>query len=82
MVITFIGLEYTSQGETEDDAEWWVPLTFTQPGTDAFNETSAKLWLKPGGGEVDTVISADSNTPVIFNVQQNGYYRFELHFLL
>ena len=70
-----INLTQNFQDENEEDAEWWVPLTVTEPGSEAFNETAAKLWLRPGSGGVETVISSDSDTPVIFNVQQNGYYR-------
>ena len=64
------------QREDEEEAEWWVPLTFTEPGSGAFNETSAKLWLRPGDRE-ETVTTPESDTALIFNVQQNGYYRCE-----
>ena len=70
-----ICIQYT-QREDEEEAEWWVPLTFTEPGSGAFNETSAKLWLRPGDRE-ETVTTPDSDTALIFNVQQNGYYRCE-----
>ena len=53
---------------------WWVPLTFTNPEV-GFNKTYSKTWLK--AGEKSRLVSGlpESLTPVIFNVQQTGYYR-------
>ena len=53
---------------------WWVPLTFTFPGN-GFNKTYSKDWLKKG--EKSRIVTGlpESLTPVIFNVQQTGYYR-------
>ena len=54
---------------------WWVPLTFSYPGN-GFNNTYSKNWLKKG--EKSRIVDGlpESLTPVIFNVQQTGYYRF------
>ena len=63
--------------QTSDSSSysWWVPLTFSYP-EQGFNKTYSKTWLKKG--EQSRLVSGlpESLTPVIFNVQETGYYRW------
>ena len=63
------------QSSASSSYSWWVPLTFSYPGN-GFDKTYSKDWLKEG--EKSRIVSGlpESLTPVIFNVQQTGYYRF------
>jgi len=60
---------------TKSESRWWVPLTYTTPGLGNFNDTYNKDWLsdKQWSKQLDDM--PDRNTPVIFNVQQTGFYR-------
>ena len=53
---------------------WWVPLTFTGPGA-GFSNTYNRLWLRPDTAAMEVQEMPDAETPVIFNIQQTGYYR-------
>lgn len=59
---------------TQKELRWWVPLTFTDPNT-GFNNTYNKEWLRPDGKSRTLEAMPAEDTPVIFNVQQTGYYR-------
>jgi len=60
--------------DDEYDLSWWVPLTFTDPKS-GFNNTYSKLWLEPDAEAKEVAQMPDSDSPVIFNVQQTGFYR-------
>ena len=60
--------------DDEYDLSWWVPLTFTDPKS-GFNNTYSKLWLEPDAEAKQVAQMPDSDSPVIFNVQQTGFYR-------
>ena len=51
-----------------------MPLTFTDPKS-GFNNTYSKLWLEPDAEAKEVAQMPDSDSPVIFNVQQTGFYR-------
>ena len=53
---------------------WWIPLTFAAAGS-SFDDTFSKDWMKEGEQTKDISGMPDSNTAVVFNVQQTGYYR-------
>ncbi len=58
------------------DYMWWVPVTFATPGTSNFDNTYSDVWIRPtdrDGVMVDGL--PDASTPVVFNVQETGYYR-------
>lgn len=62
----------------ETDSEksgWWIPLTFViEESNSTFDRTIVAAWLKPQ--TKNTIIgSVKSNSWVIFNIQQVGYYR-------
>ena len=66
---------FVSFQDDEYDLSWWVPLTFTDPKS-GFNNTYSKLWLEPDAEAKEVVQMPDSDSPVIFNVQQTGFYRY------
>ena len=53
-----------------------MPLTFTDPKS-GFNNTYSKLWLEPDAEAKEVAQMPDSDSPVIFNVQQTGFYRYK-----
>ena len=53
-----------------------MPLTFTDPKS-GFNNTYSNLWLKPDAEAKEVAQMPDSDSPVIFNVQQTGFYRYK-----
>ena len=58
------------------DFKWWVPITFSDPDTGFDNTYNNKLWLKPEDKYLKiTELLPAADIPVIFNVQQTGYYR-------
>ena len=63
-----------ASGKDTHDYKWWVPITFTTPGGD-FSDTYAKEWLRPDERSKRVTGLPDDRTPVIFNVQETGYYR-------
>ncbi|XP_060526992.1 uncharacterized protein LOC132702417 [Cylas formicarius] len=66
--------ERFSLGKTTS-CSWYVPITYTASNnTSAFSETTVKLWLRPG----ETVTMRNvlrTNSWIIFNNQQSGFYR-------
>ena len=63
--------------QTKDTEEltWWVPITFTDPQS-GFNKTYNEEWLSPQKLSKQMRKMPNPDSPVIFNVQQTGYYRF------
>lgn len=55
------------------NSTWWVPISFVTENNPNFNDTSIKYWMS---GETAT-LQVDNGTEnwVVFNVQENGYYR-------
>ena len=64
------------QSSESSSYSWWVPLTFTFP-QQGFNKTYSKTWLKKGEESKRVGGLPESLTPVIFNVQETGYYRLD-----
>jgi len=58
----------------EKKYSWWIPLTFSSPGS-SFDNTYSEHWMKEGEEKKDMTGMPAKDTPVIFNVQQTGYYR-------
>jgi len=52
---------------------WWIPITHTHPGGD-FNNTKNTIWLS-NKEKSKTIEGMPNNKPVIFNIQETGYYR-------
>ncbi|XP_011865488.1 PREDICTED: uncharacterized protein LOC105560735 [Vollenhovia emeryi] len=54
---------------------WWIPLTFvTEKSNSVSDRTTTAVWLKPQ--DKSTIIgSVETNSWVICNIQQIGYYR-------
>ncbi|XP_040569866.1 aminopeptidase N isoform X2 [Lepeophtheirus salmonis] len=67
-----------TNGKSNDthNYSWWIPLTFTTPGRD-FDNTYNEAWLKKDekSKQINLPIDIKANTPVIFNIQETGYYR-------
>ncbi|XP_025270276.1 aminopeptidase N-like [Camponotus floridanus] len=67
---------YLSHHATQTDKSgWWIPLTFViEESNTTFDRINTAAWLEP---QVKNAIigSLESNSWVIFNVQQIGYYR-------
>ena len=61
-------------GKDSEDISWWVPITFTAAG-DTFENTYSKLWMKQSEKSKEISGMPESETAVVFNVQQTGYYR-------
>merc|ERR1719464_939165 len=53
---------------------WWVPITFAPAGGN-FNDTFPKAWLREDQERKRVSGLPDSETAVVFNVQETGYYR-------
>ena len=53
---------------------WWIPLTFAAIG-DSFENTYSENWMKEGEQMKEISGMPATNTAVVFNVQQTGYYR-------
>jgi hypothetical protein len=53
---------------------WWIPITFTSPGGD-FSNTKNDMWMSNTEKSKEIVNMPDDSTPVIFNIQETGYYR-------
>ena len=53
---------------------WWVPITFAPAGGN-FNDTFPKAWLREDQERSQVSGLPDSETAVVFNVQETGYYR-------
>jgi len=53
---------------------WWIPITFASPGGD-FDNTKNAIWMSEEEKTKEIVNMPDDSTPVIFNVQETGYYR-------
>lgn len=64
----------TKDNPDKHDYMWWIPITFTKPGGD-FSATKNSIWMSDK--EKSKVITGlpNSNTPVIFNLKETGYYR-------
>ena len=75
-----IFVKFLQPGTGKSKAAWWVPLTFTDPET-GFLKDRQIMWLKPKEAEKHLSDLPDSNTPVIFNINQTGFYRFNLSLL-
>ena len=56
------------------DYMWWIPITFAPAGGD-FSQTKNDIWIGEHEKTKDIDGLPDSNTAVIFNVQETGYYR-------
>ena len=67
-------VKFLQPGTGKSKAAWWVPLTFTDPET-GFLKDRQIIWLKPKEAEKHLSDLPDSNTPVIFNINQTGFYR-------
>lgn len=63
-----------SSNKTEDEALWWVPITFTTSNKLNFNDTKPTYWMKKS-----PILSfdeeIDENEWIIFNTQVAHYYR-------
>ena len=66
---------FLSQKDGMKELTWWVPLTYSDP-ENGFNNTYNKEWLSPQKLSNKFNNMPPTNKPVIFNVQQTGYYRF------
>ena len=53
---------------------WWVPITFVPAGGD-FTQTKNDIWMAENEKSKTIEGLPDSETAVIFNVQETGYYR-------
>ena len=53
---------------------WWIPITFTSPGGD-FSNTKNAIWMSNTEKSKEIINMPDDTTPVIFNIQETGYYR-------
>jgi len=62
------------KGSEDKKYSWWIPLTFTTPGN-TFDNTYSEHWVREGEDSKDMQGMPDRDTPVIFNIQQTGYYR-------
>jgi len=62
------------KGGDDKKYSWWIPLTFTTPGN-TFDNTYSEHWVREGEDSKDLQDMPDRDTPVIFNIQQTGYYR-------
>jgi len=62
------------KGGEDKKYSWWIPLTFTTPGN-TFDNTYSEHWVREGEDSKDMQGMPDRDTPVIFNIQQTGYYR-------
>jgi len=58
-----------------DNSSWWIPLTMAGPGLENFDNTYNKEWLRAGQGSRRLTGLPAPDQPVVFNVQQTGYYR-------
>ena len=69
-------LSKTDDNSDKHDYKWWIPITFTTPGGN-FNVTKNTVWMsnKQESISVGSTDWPDSKTALVFNVQQNGYYR-------
>lgn len=56
------------------ESRWWVPITYTSPGQD-FNNTYNNIWLNDKQWSLKMNDMPKKDEPVIFNVQQTGFYR-------
>ncbi|XP_023324912.1 aminopeptidase N [Eurytemora carolleeae] len=62
--------------ESSDPATWWIPVTFTSPGPAGdFNNTYNNIWMAKGERSKSISGLPAADEPVIFNVQETGYYR-------
>ena len=68
-----------SKEKTEDskDYSWWIPLTFAVAGN-SFVNTYSESWMKEGESTKEISEMPESSKAVVFNVQQTGYYRWDL----
>jgi len=67
---------YLLDKDQESKYSWWIPITFTEPGPAInFNDTTNDLWLAKDQKSKTLRSMPDKDTPVIFNVQQTGFYR-------
>merc|ERR1719219_1183701 len=53
---------------------WWIPITFTAPGG-GFSNTKNAIWMSNTEKSKELLDMPDDDTPVIFNIQETGYYR-------
>ena len=67
-------LSKTENNPDKHDYKWWIPITFTIPGTD-FSNTKNTIWMSDEQESMEVNDMPDTDTPVIFNVQETGYYR-------
>ena len=51
-----------------------IPIKFTSPGGD-FSNTKNDMWMSNTEKSKEIVNMPDDSTPVIFNIQETGYYR-------
>ena len=56
------------------DYMWWIPITFTFPGGD-FENTKNSIWMSNTEKSKEISNLPDDDTPVIFNIQETGYFR-------
>nr|UXX33471.1 aminopeptidase N-like protein [Holotrichia oblita] len=63
-----------SQPET-DPTKWWVPLSYTTESENAFNDTTARMWLPPDQDKLIIEGFPKDSDWVIFNIKASGLYR-------
>ena len=73
---------YLTTAPKKDDGhtyKWWVPVTFTEPGT-AFDNTYSKVWIRPEDDSVRVEGLPAPDVPAIFNVQERTH-EFKFHLI-
>eukprot|EP00088_Acartia_fossae_P031208 TRINITY_DN3213_c0_g1_i1.p1 TRINITY_DN3213_c0_g1~~TRINITY_DN3213_c0_g1_i1.p1 ORF type:complete len:964 (+),score=231.16 TRINITY_DN3213_c0_g1_i1:49-2940(+) len=61
--------------DQKSESRWWIPITFAEPGTTGFNNTYNNIWLNNNQWSSEVSGMPQKDKPVIFNVQQTGFYR-------
>ena len=69
-----ISTSASESSSTSPAYRWWVPITFAPAGGN-FNDTFPKAWLREDQERSQVPGLPDSETAVVFNVQETGYYR-------
>jgi aminopeptidase N len=64
----------TNENQEDTKYSWWIPITYTSPGG-TFENSKPLLWLAEGERTKEIYGMPNSGTAVVFNIQQNGYYR-------
>merc|ERR1712038_1268486 len=69
-----ISTSASESSSTSAPYRWWVHITFAPAGGN-FNDTYPKAWLREDQERSKVSGLPDSETAVVFNVQETGYYR-------